>query len=117
MDAEKVNERGFMIRIKRKVNPTDQKIIDKLSITKTKLDGSGDYDYILYDGNKVIGGAGYNPISKYITWVQLNTNYRRKGIASFLYKYIENDLDIKIDKPSPFLSKDGEKFWRSRLKK
>ena len=103
-----------MIRIKR--NPTDQATIDKLSISKQKNE-SGDIEYLAYIGNKIIGGLGFNIYKGYVTWVQIDTKYRRKGITSFLYKYVENDLNIKIDQPSPYLLNDGEKFWRSRLKK
>ena len=103
-----------MIRIKR--NPTDQATIDKLSISKQKNE-SGDIEYLTYIGDKIIGGLGFNIYKGYVTWVQIDTKYRRKGITSFLYKYVENDLNIKIDQPSPYLLNDGEKFWRSRLKK
>ena len=103
-----------MIRIKR--NPTDQTTIDKLSISKEKNE-SGDIEYLAYIGNKIIGGLGFNIYKGYVTWVQIDTKYRRKGIASFLYKYVENDLKIKIDQPSPYLLHDGDKFWKNRSKK
>jgi len=103
-----------MIRIKR--NPTDQTTIDKLSISKEKNE-SGDIEYLAYIGNKIIGGLGFNIYKGYVTWVQIDTKYRRKGIASFLYKYVENDLKIKIDQPSPYLLNDGDKFWKNRSKK
>ena len=40
----------------------------------------------------------------------------RQGIATYLYDYIEKDLDIKL-RPSNNLSSDGEEFWKNRLKK
>lgn len=103
-----------MIRIKR--NPTDQTTIDKLSIVKHKNE-SGDIEYLAYIKDKLIGGLGFNIYKGYVIWIQIDNKYRRKGIASFMYKYVENDLNIKIDQPSPYLLNDGKKFWQSRSKR
>lgn len=104
-----------MIRIKRK-NPTDQNLITKISVLKKKHE-NGDIEYLAYIEDILIGGIGFNIYKNYVTWVQIDPKYRRKGVASFLYKHVENDLKIKIDKPSPYLLNDGEKFWKNRLKK
>lgn len=107
-----------MIRIKRKKNPTDEEFLKKLHVVKKKHEyEDGLTEYFVYDKDKCIGGIGFNIYKDYVTWVQIEKPYRRKGIASFLYKYVENDLDIKIDKPSPYLLNNGEKFWKNRLKK
>ena len=101
-----------MIRIKRK-NPTDQNLITKISVLKKKHE-NGDIEYLAYIEDILIGGIGFNIYKNYVTWVQIDPKYRRKGVASFLYKHVENDLKIKIDKPSPYLLNDGEKFWKNR---
>jgi GNAT superfamily N-acetyltransferase len=51
---------------------------------------------------------------KYVIDLYVQKEYRRKGIASALYKYIENVLGYKLE-PSPIhQTDDGEMFWKSR---
>lgn len=48
--------------------------------------------------------------------IQIIKSYRRKGLASFLYDYIEKDLKIKL-KSSSDPSKEGKAFWENRAKR
>ena len=57
-----------------------------------------------------------NPTDKDFLRQIYDEKYRRKGLATYLYDYIERDLRRKL-KPSPFLLKDGEKFWENRNKR
>jgi GNAT superfamily N-acetyltransferase len=47
--------------------------------------------------------------------LHVHHEYQRNGIASALYDYIENDLDIEME-PNWALTDDGEAFWDSRKK-
>lgn len=111
-----------MIRIKRKINPTDHELLKYIKIVKTK-GSSVDKDYIFYNvflNEKDIGGARVHKNTDYVEEVYIDRKYRLKGIGTFLYDYIEKDLNIKL-KPSgaselKSLSKEGKIFWRNRLK-
>ncbi len=50
-------------------------------------------------------------------WIVYGVNvlpdFQRRGIATALYRYAENLLNIKI-KPSPSQTDDGKAFWQSR---
>jgi len=50
-----------------------------------------------------------NPTDKDFLRQIYDEKYRRKGLATYLYDYIEKDLRRKL-KPSPIQLKDGEKF-------
>ncbi len=100
-----------MIRIKRKINPTDHELLKYIKIVKTK-GSSVDKDYIFYNvflNEKDIGGARVHKNTDYVEEVYIDRKYRLKGIGTFLYDYIEKDLRRKL-KPSPIQLKDGEKF-------
>ena len=53
--------------------------------------------------------------TKTIWDVWVGPNYRRKGLATFIYNKIEKDQKIKL-KPSDTLFPDGQEFWKARLK-
>jgi len=82
-------------------------------------------DYIRYSlynkHNRYIGSARvyFNEIDDVENignaHVQIIKAYRRKGLVSFLYDYIEKDLKIRL-KPSSKPSKDAKAFWKNRLK-
>lgn len=63
--------------------------------------------------NKIIGKAEIKKNKNYISWIEINDKYKRKGLSTYLYSFIENDLGIKL-KPSPNQLDDGRAFWKSR---
>lgn len=116
--SEKINERGFMIRIKRK-NPIDHEFLKKIEIQKSVnfLDnGIWQIDYNVYLNNKIIGFATILSNRNFIREMQIEKKFQRKGVMSYLYDYIEKDRNIKLI-PSENLLKDGRLFWKNRLKK
>ena len=103
-----------MIRRKTKSNPTDHDLISKLTVKKSFPDYGTMYE--VYLGKRRIGFADIDHGKTEISFVNINEEYRRKGVSSFLYDYIEKDLDRKL-KPSEDLLDDGEAFWKARIKK
>lgn len=100
-----------MIRRKPKLNPTDHKLISKLIVKKSFPDYGTMYG--VYLGKRRIGFADIDRGKSEISFVNINEEYRRKGVSSFLYDYIEKDLGHKL-KPSADLLDDGEAFWKAR---
>lgn len=117
-------------RLKTRVNPTDYSFLRLLKIEKRILNFSSDstftspnfkdnimYKYVVKLRGKTIAYAEIFENANYVEDVQIyDEKYRRKGLATYLYDYIERDLRRKL-KPSPFLLKDGEKFWENRNKR
>ena len=107
-------------RLKRK-NPTDLNFLNKVTIDKETFkitDGKDkiiSYQYNVYLDDKRIGYAEIVKGQNTVDDIEVLKPYRRKGLTTFLYDYIENDLKIKL-KPSEYLDPDGKKFWESRLK-
>jgi DNA polymerase III sliding clamp (beta) subunit (PCNA family) len=67
----------------------------------------------LSDGTE-IGRATLNEKENYLTNIRLDENYRRKGLASNLYDYIEYVIGKKL-KPSPDkISKEAQSLWIKR---
>lgn len=111
-------------------NPTDYSFLRLLKIEKRILNFSSDstfappnskdnimYKYVVKLRGKTIAYAEIFENANYVEDVQIyDEKYRRKGLATYLYDYIEHDLRRKL-KPSPFLLKDGEKFWENRIKR
>lgn len=104
-------------KISKITNPTDYSFLRLLRIEKRKLEFSSDnimFVYVVFFRGKKIAYAEIFENANYIEDVQIyDEKYRRKGLATYLYDYIEKDLRRKL-KPSPFLLKDGEKFWENR---
>ena len=97
----------------KKQNPTDKDFLSKVKIQKVL-----NKEYISYEAfynNKYIAGVDFNPKTKTIWDVWVGPNYRRKGLATFIYNKIEKDQKIKL-KPSDTLFPDGQEFWKARLK-
>lgn len=103
-----------MIQRKTKSNPTDHDLISKLTVKKFFPDYGTMYE--VYLGKRRIGFADIDHGKTEISFVNINEEYRRKGVSSFLYDYIEKDLGRKL-KPSADLLEDGEAFWKARIKK
>lgn len=100
-----------MIQRKTKSNPTDHDLISKLTVKKFFPDYGTMYE--VYLGKRRIGFADIDHGKTEISFVNINEEYRRKGVSSFLYDYIEKDLGRKL-KPSADLLDDGEAFWKAR---
>jgi hypothetical protein len=98
----------------RRKNPTDHDLISKLEVKKAFPPYGVKYE--VYLGKRRIGFADIDRGKTEISFVNINEEYRRKGVSSFLYDYIENDVGYKL-KPSLDLLEDGEAFWKSRNKK
>lgn len=102
-----------MIRFIRK-NPIDRELLNNIKIKDIVYP-----DFIVYRvyyNNNVIAHLVLDRNKNYITTVTINDKFKRKGLASFLYDYIENSQDIKL-KPSSVLLPAGKAFWKNRLKK
>lgn len=103
------------IRSKRK-NPKDEDLLNQVTIKKS-------YDpiyknlisYKAFLFNEPIGSLHFN-ISDQTQTVFVKEEYRRKGISTILYNYVEKDQGIKL-KPSKNLSPWGKVFWENRVKK
>lgn len=100
--------------IRRKQNPTDKEFLSYISIKK-KISLDQIY-YHIYYFDKDIGIVGYLPQDKVVIGIVIDDPYRRKGLATYVYDYIEKDQNVKI-KPSQTLSYDGKAFWKNRLTK
>lgn len=98
----------------KKSNPTDHNLILKLTVKKSFPDYGTMYE--VYLGRKRIGFADIDNGKTEISFVQINKEYQRKGVSTFLYNYIEKDLGCKL-KPSKDLIEDGEAFWKNRSKR
>lgn len=99
-------------RIK-KSNPTDQIFLSKVKIKKEKFGIV--LLYKAYYNNKLIATIDYVPYDNSVSSIWIETPFRRKGLASFMYNYIEKDQDITLV-PSSNLLPDGRRFWENRLK-
>jgi hypothetical protein len=51
----------------------------------------------------------------YIQTFEIDDEFQRKGVGTFLYNYIEKDRKIKL-RPSNNVSSDGKAFWKARRK-
>lgn len=99
--------------LKTRTNPTDKEFLSKVKIKKVL-----NKEYISYEAfynNKYIAGVDFDPKTKTVWDVWVGPNYRRKGLATFIYNKIEKDQKIKL-KPSETLFPDGQEFWKARLK-
>lgn len=111
-------------RLKR--NPTDIEFLKKIKIIKRKLKVSNEikseynnltrYDIYFNNEEDRIGYVLIRRDDGHVRDVEIDEEYRRKGLASFVYDYIEKDLKIKL-RPSNNQLEDGFQFWKSRLKK
>lgn len=101
-------------------NPTDYSFLRLLKIEKRKLEFSNDnimFVYVVFFRGKKIAYAEIFKNANYVDDVQIyDEKYRRKGLATYLYDYIEKDLRRKL-KPSSIQLLDGEKFWENRSNK
>lgn len=73
------------------------------------------YRYDIYHDKELIGFVLILEKSKYIENIEISSEFRRKGIASYIYDYIEDDLGILLE-PSKNQFTDGKLFWKNRFK-
>jgi hypothetical protein len=99
--------------LKRK-NPKDEEFLELIKVIRKNQPLF--YHYEIYFRNELIG---FFDISKNDNYIQLmnifDYKYKRRGLATFMHDYIEEDLGIKI-RTSDFLSKQGKKFYEAREK-
>jgi len=100
-------------RIKPRQNPTDDDLIKKINIKRTKI---GDkIIYNVYLGSSEIGYVEIYKGDDFVDLANISPSFRRKGVATYVYDYIENDLGVKL-KPSDRQLQSHADFWKNRLK-
>lgn len=105
-----------MIRIKKRKNPTDEEFLKKVQIKK-KIDSRWNViDYKVFLNEKQIALMQFDPNDNTVFDANVESDFRRKGLSTYVYNYIEQDLGIKI-KPNHMQLDDGIAFWKNRLKK
>jgi len=92
--------------------------LDDYSLSIKKIDD--DYFVLAKKGNTEVGKLSFI-ISKFkpkliATSVVVDPNYRRLGIATAMYNFAENKLNMKFIPNENVLTPDGKKFWSSRNK-
>lgn len=103
-------------KITKKINPTDKELLRKLKIKKEYFPETNEIFYIVLLNNNEIGSAVYRTNKNVVDSTGIDKEYRRKGINTWLYDYIEKDQNVKLI-PSKTLMREGELFWRNRLKR
>lgn len=99
-------------KITKKINPRDEELLKKIKIKKHIKENL--IVYSIYVNNTYVGHADIIPKTDNIYYIEIyEDEYRRKGIATYVYDYIEQDLNIKI-KPSKKQLSLGKLFWKSR---
>lgn len=98
-----------MIRVRKIKNPRDSEFLELIKVIREDTPIS--YRYKIYYRNEQIGlfeiKKGTNFIWETGVW---EDQYKRRGLATFMHKYIEKDLGIKIV-PSKHLTRDGKLFY------
>lgn len=103
----------WMNRCQRK-NPRDEKLLKEIYIKTEPYIEDGYIRYKVIYNNKIIGFADFNIYFKWVDLVSVNEPFKRKGIATYLYDYIEKVQKVKL-KPSYDILPEGKKFWKKRL--
>lgn len=97
----------------KKSNPTDKNFLSKIKIEKVKTKYYIRYQALLNDN--IIADADFFPNDNSVSSIYVDSPYRRKGLASFMYNTIEKDQKVSLQ-PSQDLLPDGRRFWENRLK-
>ena len=98
---------------KTRQNPTDDELIKKINIKRIK---KGDkIIYNVYLGSSEIGYVEIYKGDDFVDLANISPRFRRKGVATYVYDYIENDLGIKL-RPSDLQLQSHADFWKNRLK-
>ena len=70
--------------------------------------------YFAYLGDTNIATASLSDDGSYLVSVHVEAPYRRKGVSTALYDFIERHIGHPL-KPSPrYQSEDAKKFWENR---
>lgn len=111
-----------MLKRKVKSNPSDYNFLNQLVIikskslspkSKNKIKNIEMIQYLIFYKNELIGEVDIEKGTNFIASIEILEQFQRKGIASYVYDYIEDDLKIKL-KPSTPLLDDGKAFWKNR---
>lgn len=110
-----VTKEGMAFKKARKMkNPRDENFLRYIYVKKQLFD----HDYIKYivryQGNN-IAYADYDLFNKEIKYIQVDSEFRKRGVGSYLVDYIEEDQKIKL-RPSDNLTQNGRLFWEKRIK-
>lgn len=93
-------------------NPRDESLLKRITIEPESAGFRK--KYYVYHNNELIALAIYNGYGS--CTIEVAEGYKRRGVATFLYDYIEKDIGRKL-KPSSELFPDSKAFWANRLKK
>lgn len=105
-----------MIKVKplKRKNPKDEEFLELIKVIRKNQPLF--YRYEVYFRNELIGFFDIGKEDNYIQLMNIpDYKHKRRGLATFMHDYIEQDLGIKI-KTSDFLSKQGKKFYEAREK-
>lgn len=103
----------------KKKNPTDLAFLRLITIVKNSTPYDHKCHLITYHisfRNKVIGYVEIFSNKNYIEDIEIGSEFRRKGLATYLYNYIEKDLG-RFLRPSSDQLLDGKLFWKNRFNK
>ena len=96
-------------------NPTDKDFLRQIRIEKFDNGVFIRYE-VIYNGEEIAVFIIYHG-NNYISDAEvLDDTYKRRGLATYVYSYIEKDLKIKLQ-PSKEQSWYGKKFWQHRVSK
>ncbi len=96
-------------------NPTDKDFLRQIRIEK--FDNGVFIRYEVYLKDKWIAVFVLSSGQNYIVDSEVfRDEHKHKGLATFMYNYIEKDLKILL-KPSKDQTKDGKLFWQHRASK
>lgn len=96
-------------------NPTDKDFLRQIRIEKFENSVFIRYD-VYFDIERIATFMIFCG-TNYIDDVEIFHNkYKHKGLATFMYDYIEKDLEIKLQ-PSKAQTKEGKAFWQHRASK
>jgi GNAT superfamily N-acetyltransferase len=64
--------------------------------------------------DKVIGLAEFYQDWGSVEWVRVKERFRRIGVASALYDFIEKTFETKLSPSQGHIEDDGREFWKKR---
>ena len=105
-----------MIKVKplKQKNPKDEEFLELVKVIRKNQPLF--YRYEVYFRNESIGFFDIGKEDNYIQLMNIpDYKYKRRGLATFMHDYIEQDLGIRIV-TSDYLSKQGKKFYEAREK-
>ena len=88
----------------------------RIKVVKDSLEESRPIFNVYHQGNKIasfkMSGQG-----DYISDADVLPQYRRKGVATKAYDFIEDYLNIKLTPSTMYQTQDGKDFWKTRIPK